>query len=58
MSERKEQVSWTLDAQAIEIVKKKARQLADETGLKVSDSAAANTIIIESEQKAGKNGKK
>lgn len=55
-SQPKQKVNWTLDVDAIEIVREKAQELS-KTGVKVSESAAANLIIKQS-GKDTDNGKK
>lgn len=56
-SQPKQKVNWTLDVDAIEFVREQAQQIAESTGMKVSESAAANRIIKQS-KKDTNNGKK
>lgn len=45
MDKPKEKVSWTLDAFVISAVKEDAKRRTETSGVKVSDSAAANAML-------------
>ena len=51
----KEKVSWTIDPLIIIAVRKKALELAEETGLRVSESAAANFLLQQAIKKETAN---
>lgn len=45
MQEKKGKVNWTLDAEVIQAIKQKAQKMSQETGVKISESAAANLLL-------------